>query len=100
MEMLSARGGERLFPLGKIVATPGAMELMAGHPEDAFDVLGRHQRGDFGDICEEDARENERSIKHGFRVLSSYPLGEDGERVWLLTEADRSSTCLLLPSEY
>lgn len=64
------------------------------------ELLRRHLSGDWGELDAHDRRENERSLKHGFRVLSSYPVGEDGQKVWVITEADRSSTCLLLPSEY
>jgi hypothetical protein len=63
-------------------------------------LVRRHASGDWGEVPREDARENERSLKHGWRLLSSYPLGEDGSKVWVITEADRSSTCLLLPEEY
>ena len=53
------------------------------------------------EVPPEDAKENERSVRDGYRLLSSYQVGEEGEeRIWIITEADRSSTCLLLPSEY
>ncbi len=61
-------------------------------------LLERHQSGDWGEAPAEDARENEFSVKHGFRVLSSYRVA--GERLWVITEADRSATTLLLPDEY
>lgn len=86
------------FELGRIVATPGAIELLGATGTDALALLQRHVSGDWGEVCKEDARENERSVRHGWRILSSYPV--DAEKVWILTEADRSSTCLLLPSEY
>jgi hypothetical protein len=63
------------------------------------ELLERHASGDWGDVPPEDARENEFALERGFRVMSSYPL-YGGVRVWVITEADRSSTCLLLPSEY
>lgn len=87
-----------LFPLGRVVATPGALEALEETGTDALALLRRHASGDWGEVPKADARENDRSLKHGLRVLSSYPVG--GGRVWLITEADRSSTCLLLPSEY
>jgi hypothetical protein len=59
----------------------------------------RHAAGDWGDVPPEDARENEHALRRGFRVMSSYPLS-GGVRVWVITEADRSSTCILLPAEY
>ncbi len=92
--------GERRFELGQVVATPGALELLGVANISPSSLIARHESGDWGVVPEEDARENERSLKYGFRILSSYPLGEKGERVWIITEHNRSSTCLLLPSEY
>lgn len=89
-----------LFALGRVVATPGALEVMSNTSTDALALLSRHVRGDWGQVPPEDARENELSIRGGFRIISSYPLGEDGGKVWVITEADRSSTCILLPEEY
>jgi len=84
------------FHLGRLVATPGALELI--EELEAFPYLGRHSSGDWGDLCAEDRRENERALRVGARIFSAYetPAG----RVWILTEADRSSTCILLPEEY
>jgi hypothetical protein len=92
--------GAPLFDLGRVVATPGAMTLLASAGVNPARLLERHASGDWGEVPPEDARENERSLKYGFRIVSSYPMGGDGEKVWVITEADRSSTCLLLPSEY
>ncbi len=89
-----------LFDLGRVVATPGALALLATAGENPAELLDRHVRGDWGEVPPEDARDNERSLKYGWRVMSSYPVGEGGEMVWVITEADRSSTCILLPSEY
>jgi hypothetical protein len=89
-----------LFDLGHTVATPGALDACEEANVSPSSLLARHHGGDWGEIPPEDARENERSLKYGFRVLSSYPIGEDGQKLWIITEADRSSTCLLLPSEY
>ena len=89
-----------LFPLGRIVATPGALSLLAATATNPAELLDRHAAGDWGEVQTEDARENERSRKYGFRVVSSYSVGGSGERVWIITEADRSSTCLLLPTVY
>jgi hypothetical protein len=90
------------FPLGACVATPGAIRALSGSGEDwrfnATRLLARHQNGDWGDVPPEDARENELSVREGFRILSSYEVS--GERAWIITEADRSSTCILLPEEY
>ncbi len=87
-----------LFPLGRVVATPGALSSLAVAGQDPGELLERHQRGDWGEVPPEDARENRRSVANGWRILSSYAVGSD--RIWIITEADRSSTCLLLPYEY
>jgi hypothetical protein len=87
-----------LFPLGRLVATPGAMDLLRSAGEDLLPaLLERHRSGDWGDVPVEDARENEFSVRHGFRVISSYRVA--GERLWVITKADRSATTLLLPSD-
>ncbi len=86
------------LPLGRVVATPGALEALAEVGEHPFGYLARHTAGDWGDLCAHDRRENERSLRHGMRVLSSYEVGEG--RVWIITEADRSVTTILLPEEY
>jgi len=86
-----------LFPLGRIVATPGALEVLA--PEEPIILLQRHQSGDWGEVDGHDRRANNRALKDGTRILSAY-VAARGEKVWIITEANRSSTCLLLPSEY
>jgi hypothetical protein len=86
------------LPLGKVVATPGALNLLMGAGEDAFDYLARHSTGDWGELCEYDCRQNKVALRTGERVLSSYPVG--GGRIWIVTEADRSVTTILLPGEY
>ncbi|WP_051120412.1 hypothetical protein SR858_03505 [Duganella zoogloeoides] len=87
-----------LFPLGALVATPGALDLLDRNGANATVYLSRHQHGDFGTLCPDDAQENMTAIKYRFRVISAYDVGT--ERLWVITEADRSSTTLLLPSEY
>lgn len=87
------------FPLGQTVATPGALEALAQAGQDPAALLARHQAGDWGDLDEEDKRENELSLTQDFRLLSAYHL-TTGVKVWVITEADRSATTLLLPSEY
>jgi hypothetical protein len=91
-----------LFSLGRVVATPGALELLRETGTNPAELLDRHAAGDWGDVPPEDARENALSIREGFRIISSYPVGdsEAGGKVWIITEADRSSTCILLPEEY
>ena len=88
-----------LFALGQVVATPGALDLLDRTETNALDLLQRHQQGDWGSVSPEDAEENRNSIKTGCRVLSSYFLNAT-ERLWIITEADRSATTLLLPDEY
>jgi hypothetical protein len=66
--------------------------------EDPLHILSRHASGDWGELDAHDRRENGRALKNGRRILSSYPVGE--QRVWVITEADRSVTTLLLPEEY
>ncbi|MCP4283910.1 MAG: hypothetical protein GY792_05600 [Gammaproteobacteria bacterium] len=90
---------EGLFSLGQICATPGALEALAPHEGLGLLLLVRHVTGDWGDVCEEDAEENELSIEAGFRILSSYTT-PGNKKIWIITEADRSVTTLLLPSEY
>jgi hypothetical protein len=89
-----------LFPAGQIVATPGALALLEQANKTPLEFVSRHLRGDWGDdLCQDDKTENELSLKQGFRLLSSYKVTET-EKLWIITEADRSVTTLLLPSEY
>lgn len=85
--------------LGRMVETPGAMDAMteAGHIPAEF--LLRHKRGDWGDLPPEDVRENDWSLKHGSRLFSAYETRRH-DRLWVITEWDRSVTTLLLPEEY
>ena len=89
---------EKFLP-GHIVATPGAIAALEESGELPFQYLNRHIHGDWGEVDEHDRRENELSLQHGFRLLSAYTL-KNGTRIWIITEADRSSTCILLPEEY
>ena len=88
-----------LFPAGQIVATPGALAALERANRSPLEFLSRHLRGDWGDLCQEDKTENELSLKYGYRLMSSYPVSET-EKLWIITEADRSVTTLLLPEEY
>ena len=89
-----------LFPFGQLVATPGALEVLRRNPSvSLWTCLSRHLTGDWGDVDEHDRAENELSLREGFRLLSAYSL-PDGKRIWIITEADRSATTLLLPDEY
>ena len=90
---------EPLFPLGYIVATPGALDALARANQSPQEFLNRHVTGDWGELGNEDKAENNYSLKHGFRILSSYKTAA-GEKLWLITESDRSLTTLLQPDEY
>lgn len=96
---MNAATNKPLFNLGRIVATPGALDALKEAGDNAFAFIRRHVRGDWGDVCEDDAKENELALGHGLRILSSYRTSA-GEKLWLITEYDRSQTTLLLPSEY
>jgi hypothetical protein len=88
-----------LFPLGQIVATPGALAALERAKQTPTRFLARHAIGDWGELEPTDVAENEYSVVHGFRLLSSYQT-DAGEKLWIITEADRSATTLLLPEEY
>jgi len=88
-----------LFPLGQIVATPGALAALERAKQPPTCFLARHAIGDWGEVDQSDVAENEYSMVHGFRLLSSYQT-DAGEKLWIITEADRSATTLLLPDEY
>lgn len=90
---------EVLFPLGQVFLTIGAREALEESNQNPNEFLARHQKGDWGDVCEDDRQENELSVKEGFRILSAYKTDRD-VKIWMITEADRSSTTVLLPSEY
>lgn len=89
----------RKFPLGRTVATPGALAALAEAEQSPGEFIEKHWCGDWGEVDEEDAQENEFSLANDLRLLSAYTL-TSGERIWIITEADRSSTTILLPSEY
>ena len=89
-----------LFPLGRIASTAGALDALAAEGADAVELLKRHVSGDWGELGGDDKAENELSVKHGFRILSAYRLPRTRVKLWVITEADRSATTLLLPDEY
>lgn len=91
--------GTPLFALGQLLATPGALELLETHQLTALPFVLRHVSGDWGDICVEDRQSNADALQYGYRLMSVYELSKT-ERLWIITEADRSSTTLLLPEEY
>ena len=86
------------FELGEIVGTPTALDLLERAGVSPASLLSRHASGDWGEVSEVDAIENGLSVREGFRIMSSYQVGE--ERVWIITKADRSATMILLPKEY
>jgi hypothetical protein len=86
------------LPLGRVLATPAALKLLTETREHPFELLARHATGDWGELCAFDRRQNRIALREGYRVLSSYPIG--GGKVWVITEADRSITTILLPEEY
>lgn len=88
-----------LFKLGQIFLTPGAQKVLAESNQHPIIFLALHQSGQWGDVCEDDAKENNLSVKNGFRILSSYKTSF-GVKIWVITEADRSATTLLLPEDY
>jgi hypothetical protein len=87
------------FSLGRIVATPGALDAMQKSGDSAHDLIFRHATGDWGEVCEEDKALNDAAIHSSERLLSAYRL-KDGVKLWIITEADRSVTTYLLPDEY
>lgn len=87
------------FPLGQIVATPGALEALTDANLRPVTLLKRHVTGDWGDMQDEDKAENEFSVDKELRIFSAYILNTK-VKLWVITEADRSATTLLLPSEY
>ena len=88
-----------LFPLGRVVATPGALDALQRSGESAAPYLTRHVTGDWGNLCEDDRAANEEALRVGARLLSSY-CTLLGDVLWVISEAGRSSSCLLTPAEY
>jgi hypothetical protein len=87
------------FNLGRLLATPGALAEMEASGDSLLGFLQRHLSGDWGEVDEHDRQENVLSLEQGFRLMSVYTLSS-GVRIWIITEADRSSTTVLLPDEY
>jgi hypothetical protein len=88
-----------LFPLGQVVATPGALDALEQAAESEIDYLARHAAGDWGELDEDDRAANDAALTAGTRLLSAYSL-TTRQRLWIITEHDRSITTILLPSEY
>ena len=94
---LTPNGDERKVPLGRLVMTANAQTKLC--PVDVIRAIDRHARGDWGEVGEDDRQENELSHARGFRLLSVYH-DANGMKFWIITEADRSSTTVLLPEDY
>lgn len=88
------------LPLGRIMVTPGAIEVMSRTETNALSLLRRHQRGDRGVVCDADKRANDIALTNCTRILSAYVVGAREEKLWLISEADRSATTILRPDEY
>jgi hypothetical protein len=85
------------FPLGQLVATPGALDVITF--EQVHDLIERHRTGDWGDVTEHDWLANDRALVEGSRIFSSFKISKY-VRIWVITEANRSATTILLPCEY
>jgi hypothetical protein len=96
------------FALGQLYVTPGAQAALEHYQVNPLLLIGRHMAGDWGDVCPEDAKTNEEALQEGGRLFSVYvlPVPDAGStalapvKIWIITEADRSVTTLLLPEEY
>lgn len=87
------------FPLGRLYITGSAVKALEESEQSPIDFLCRHVRGDYGDLCAEDKQLNNLALTNGGRVLSSYKTLM-GAKLWIITEADRSATTLLIPQDY
>ncbi len=87
------------FDLGQVVATPGALDALAQHQISPLTLISRHVSGDFGDIDQEDWQTNLAALRYGNRIVSAYAIAPDTV-IWAITEGDRSTTTLLMPTEY
>lgn len=90
------------FPLGRILATPGVLAWAEKHEANEFmqRSLGRHAAGDWGELDKDDKKENDRSVNAHLRIVSAYIHPDSKTKIWIITEADRSATTILLPEEY
>ena len=89
-----------LFPLGQVVSTPGAIQALIEEGTGMTEFLLRHVTGDWGGLCDSDKRENDFAVTRELRILSAYTLSRTQVKIWVITEADRSATTILLPGEY
>lgn len=96
MSTISVERSKPRFSLGRLLITPGAQAAFSR--EEVFLAVARHRQGDWGTLCKEDCRRNNSALRNGGRLLSTYQYHE--ETLWIITEADRSATTILLPHEY
>lgn len=87
------------FQLGSLFITPGASDALAEAKQSPQEFLSRHARLEQGELCDADHRENLFSVDKHLRIFSAFKT-KKGEKIWIITEADRSSTTILMPSEY
>jgi hypothetical protein len=93
------------FDLGPIISTPGALDALQRNAMSGLELLARHARGEWGELCDEDKQANDSAIQTGARIMSAYTL-PDGTKIWLITDAEiddqhhRQSSVFLLPTEY
>lgn len=97
--MNKTKSSSPLFPLGRLFITPAAQAQLLRHGIEPMSLLVQHVTGDWGEVPPEDAAANMQALNFGFRILSSYHITEQ-VRIWVITEADRASTTLLLPGDY
>ncbi|MHB1190064.1 MAG: hypothetical protein ACYC08_04410 [Armatimonadota bacterium] len=90
----------QILPLGRLLITPGAIAAFTEAEDKPITYLARHARGDWGCVGAEDRAANDRDVLDGNRILSAHILRKTGLKVWIITEADRSATTILLPEEY
>ncbi len=88
---------QRTFPLGRVCVTRNALDTLS--PDDVLKAIARHSRGDWGDLCDDDRQQNELCLTAGCRLFSAYR-DAAGSKFWIITEADRSVTTVLLPQDY
>ena len=89
----------KAFPLGQVVATPGALAAIEAAGQSPMEFIIRHVRNDWGEVCADDWALNDESLDSGDRLLSAYRTAK-GERIWVITESSRDVTTLLLPDDY
>ena len=98
MQVKAQARPESMFALGRVTATPGALTYLERIEEQPMNLIRRHVTGDWGDLCADDIKANHQSISDGTRILSAYIM--NSEKLYVITEGDRSITTVLLASEY